>query len=55
MNIYIVYDIKSNSNNFDPTLQNCLSGVIKLTKNNDIDKYEYPGYGIGFDSKGTKW
>ena len=28
-------------------------GAIKLTKNSDIGKYEYPGYGIGFDSKGT--
>ena len=28
-------------------------GAIKLTKNSEIDKYEYPGYGIGFDSKGT--
>ena len=28
-------------------------GAIELTKNSDIDKYEYVGYGIGFDSKGT--
>ena len=28
-------------------------GVVKLTKNSDIDKYKYAGYGIGFDSKGT--
>ena len=28
-------------------------GVVKLTKNNDIDKYKYSGYGTGFDSKGT--
>ena len=28
-------------------------GVIKLTKNSDIDEYEYAGYEIGFDSKGT--
>ena len=53
VNIYIVYDLKSNLNNFDPTLQNCLFGAIKLTKNNDIDKYKYFGYRIGFDSKGT--
>ena len=45
VNIYIVYDLKSNLNNFDPTLI--------LTKNNDIDKYNYSGYGIRFDSKGT--
>ena len=28
-------------------------GAVKLTKNSDIDKYKYTGYGIGFDSKGT--
>ena len=53
VNIYIVYDLKSNLNNFDPALLNCLFGAIKLTKNNDIDKYKYFGYGIGFDSEGT--
>ena len=53
VNIYIVHDLKSTLNNFDPTLQNCLFGAIKLTKNSDIDKYEYAEYGIGFDSKGT--
>ena len=26
---------------------------MKLTKNSDINKYEYAGYGAGFDSKGT--
>ena len=28
-------------------------GAIKLTENNNIDKYKYLGYGTGFDSKGT--
>ena len=27
-------------------------GEVKLTKNLDIDKYKYSGYGIGFDRKG---
>ena len=27
--------------------------AVKLTKNSDIGKYQYSGYGIGFDSKGT--
>ena len=53
-NIYIVYEI---SKNFDissyPTLENCLFGTVSLTKNNDIDKCKYSGYGIGFDIKGT--
>ena len=52
-NIYIAYDLDSNLNNFDPTLQHFLFGAVKLTKNRDIDKYQYSGYGIGFDSKGT--
>ena len=53
MNIYIVYDLKSNLNNFDASLENYLFGEFKLTKNNDIDKHEYAGCGIAFDSKGT--
>ena len=53
MNINIVYDLKSNLKNFDPTLENGLFGAIKLTKNADIDKYEYAEYGTGIDSKGT--
>ena len=35
------------------TLQNCLFGAVKLTKNTDIDKYKYSGYGIGFYSRGS--
>ena len=27
-------------------------GAVKLTKNLDIDKYKYSGYGIGFDRRG---
>ena len=27
----------------------CLLGVVKWTKNADIDKYVHSGYGIGFD------
>ena len=26
---------------------------MNITKNADVDKYEYSGYGIGFDSKGS--
>ena len=28
-------------------------GAVKITKNADIDKFKYFGYGIGFDSRGT--
>ena len=53
VNIYTVYNLKSNFNSFYFTLEHFLFGAVKLTKNNDIDKYKYSGYGIGFDSKGT--
>ena len=33
-------------------MENCLFGAVTLTKNADIDKYGYSGYGIGFDRKG---
>ena len=51
VNIYTVYDLKSNLNNFQPPLQNCLFGTVKLTKNSDIDKYGYAGYEIRFIQK----
>ena len=50
VNIYIVYEITSDYKDINyPTLENCLFGSVKLTKNSDIDKYGYSGYGIGFD------
>ena len=53
-NIYIVYELGAfSSNNNDPTLKNCLFGAVTLTKNADIDKYRYSGYGIGFDRRGS--
>ena len=53
VNIYIVYEInkKDNTTSSDPTLENCLFGAVTLTKNTDIDKYKYSGYGIGFDRR----
>ena len=53
INIYIVYEINKNDNttSSDPTLENCLFGAVTLTKNADIDKYKYSGYGIGFNRK----
>ena len=54
VNIYIVYEITSNYNASNyPTLENCLFGSVKLTKNADINKYGYSGYGIGFDRKAS--
>ena len=52
--IYIVYKLgASTSNDNDPTLKNCLFGAVTLTKNADIDKYKYSGYGIGFDRRSS--
>ena len=54
VNIYIVYEPGlSSSHNNDPTLKNCLFGAVTLTKNADIDKYGYSGYGIGFDRRSS--
>ena len=53
-NIYIVYKLGAfSSSNSDPTLKNCLFGAVTLTKNADIEKYKYSGYGIGFDRKSS--
>ena len=60
VNIYTVYEIikvtnisKYNSNDNYPTLENSLFGGVNLTKNADIDKYKYSGYGIGFDRRSS--
>ena len=37
--------------NTDFTLNNCLFASVKLTKNNDTDKYKYGECSIGFDSE----
>ena len=50
VNIYIVYRL-SPSITSDITLENCLLGAVKLTKNLKITTYF--GYGIAFDSKGS--
>ena len=53
-NIYIVYEtLASSSNNSNSTLKNSLFGAFKLTKNDDIDKYQYSGYKIGFNRRGS--
>ena len=53
VNIYIVSELGASTSNIDdPTIKNCLFGAVTLTKNADIDKYSYSGYGIGFDRRG---
>ena len=54
VNIYIVYELGASSSNVnDPTIKNCLFGAITLTKNADIEKYKYSGYGIGFGRRSS--
>ena len=52
MNIYIVYKLIKLSNiykNNNLTVKNVLFGAVSLTKNADVNKYKYSGYGIAFD------
>ena len=50
--IYTDYELGAfSSNENDPTLKNSLFPAVKLTTNADINKYQYFGYGIGFDRK----
>ena len=37
----------------DPILKNCLLSAVTLTKNADIEKYEYSGFGVGFDRRSS--
>ena len=54
VNIYIVYELgASSSHSSDPTIKNCLFGAVSLTKNADIEKYKYSGYGTGFDRRSS--
>ena len=56
VNIYIVYELGASSSHInDPALKNCLFGAVTLTKNADIDKYGYSGYGIRFDRRSSFW
>ena len=52
INLFISYKLNPQSKNLntDFILNNCLFGSVKLTKNTDLDKYKYSGYGIGFNS-----
>ena len=47
VNIHIVCEITSDHSSINyPTLERCLFGSVKLTKNANINKYGYSGYGI---------
>ena len=53
VNIYIVHEIHlwNYVDSSDPTQINSLFGAVKLVINAYIDKYNYCGYGIRFDTK----
>ena len=58
VSIYIVYKIiriaNINGNRYSNlAIENALFGAVSLTKNVDIDKYKYSGYGIAFDKRGS--
>ena len=54
VNIYIVYKTSPKTINSNFVFKSFLFGAIKITNttNCDTDKWQYSGYGIGFDSKG---
>ena len=54
VNIYIVHELRVSPRGYDdyPTLENCLFGAVKLTKNADTDKYKYSRYDIKFERRG---
>ena len=53
INLYISCTLGSQLKNLNTefTFSNCLFGSVQLTKNSDLDKYKYTGYGIGFHSR----
>ena len=52
INIYIVYKLDPIAASRDTTtIQNALFGAMQITKNADINKYKYKGYGICFDGR----
>ena len=58
MNIYIAYKIirivNINGNrDSNLTIENALFGAVSLTKNADVRKYKYSGYGLAFDRRGS--
>ena len=53
VNTFIIYELDTWSRDFNTffTLGYCSFGTVKLTKNADLDKYGYSGYGIGFNAR----
>ena len=54
VNICILYEISKSFKISDyPKLENCSFRGVTLTKNADINKFKYSGYGVGFDRHGS--
>ena len=53
VNIYTVYRSSPKTNNSSIVLEHCLFGAMNITKIAEVNKYEYRGWGLGFDSKGS--
>ena len=51
--LLIVFKLDKWSKNLktDSTLDDNLFGAVKLTKNVDLNKYEYSGYSVGYDAR----
>ena len=55
VNIYIVYKTSPKTINYNFIFRDCLFGGIRITNttNSDTDKWQYSGYGVGFNSTGS--
>ena len=53
INIYIVYKTSKKIINSNFVFKNCLFGAIKTANTTNSDKWQYSGYGVGFDSTGS--
>ena len=52
--VYIVYELGASTSPIDdPTVKKSFFSSVRLTKNTDIDKYQYSGSGIGFGRKSS--
>ena len=52
--MFILFELGASSSNVnDPKTKKCLFNAVILTKNANIDKYRYSGYGIGFDTRSS--
>ena len=51
---YIVYELGATGSSIsDLILKNFLFGAVNLTKNADVEKYGYSGFGVGFDRRSS--